>query len=142
MLLLSLTYVWYSNVLLLVLNSLAVPLLVIVQTCKEILPLFQWYMFAAMTSYISLNYVNIDALIARNNIQRYEATGEIDAAYLGSLSYEAVPYLLELKRRHPEAQGVDDALEGFRASLQYRQSESWTEFNLSVWRARKALDVK
>lgn len=108
---------------------------------KENLPLFQWYTAAVITAYVVLNYMNIDAMIACNNIQRYEVTGEIDAAYLGSLSYEAVPYLLELKRLHPEVQGVDDALERFRVRLEHRQPESWTEFNLSVRRAGKALNV-
>lgn len=123
---------------------LLVPVLFIIallKLWKENLPLFQWYTAAVITAYVVLNYMNIDAMIACNNIQRYEDTGEIDAAYLGSLSYEAVPYLLELKRLHPEVQGVDDALERFRVRLEHRQPESWTEFNLSVRRAGKALNV-
>lgn len=41
----------------------------------------------------TLNLINPDAFIARQNLARYEATGDLDAAYLTTLSHDAAPYL-------------------------------------------------
>jgi hypothetical protein len=44
----------------------------------------------------TLNVLNPDAFIARQNLSRYEAAGKIDAAYLTTLSADAVPVLVEV----------------------------------------------
>src|SRR3989344_8674156 len=44
----------------------------------------------------SMNLLNPDAFIAKLNMERYRQTGEVDAAYLGSLSYDALPYTYSL----------------------------------------------
>ena len=38
-----------------------------------------------------MNFANVDAIIAKNNIHRYFETGNIDLAYLKGLSYDAIP---------------------------------------------------
>lgn len=43
---------------------------------------------------VTLNLLNPDAFIARQNLARYVATGDLDAVYLTSLSEDATPYLL------------------------------------------------
>ena len=40
---------------------------------------------------VTLNLLNPDAFIVRQNLARYRATGDLDAAYLVSLSADAVP---------------------------------------------------
>lgn len=45
---------------------------------------------------LGTNLMNPDAFIARENIERYEATGKIDTAYLARLSHDAVPELMRL----------------------------------------------
>jgi hypothetical protein len=45
---------------------------------------------------LGLAVANPDAWIARHNIERYEATGKVDWAYLQGLSADAVPTLAEL----------------------------------------------
>ncbi|NKQ35343.1 MAG: DUF4173 domain-containing protein [Chloroflexi bacterium] len=42
---------------------------------------------------ITLNLLNPDAFIARQNLARYKAAGDLDAAYLTTLSHDAAPYL-------------------------------------------------
>lgn len=42
----------------------------------------------------SVNVLNMDAFIARQNIARYESSGNLDAAYLSSLSDDAIPVLM------------------------------------------------
>ncbi len=119
---------------------LALFVLALVKLWRERLPLLRCYAAVTVTAYVIVNYFGIDAAVARGNIQRYEATGRIDAAYLGSLGYEVVPLLLELKRKHPETEGVDQALQGFRSRIENGKPASWTEFNWSKWRAAKALE--
>ena len=42
---------------------------------------------------VTLNLINPDAFIARQNLARYAATGDLDAVYLAALSHDAAPYL-------------------------------------------------
>lgn len=49
---------------------------------------------AALGFLVTLNLLNPDAFIARQNLARYVATGDLDAVYLTSLSEDATPYLL------------------------------------------------
>jgi len=45
---------------------------------------------------LTLNLLNPDAFIARQNLRRYAAGEELDVAYLGSLSEDAMPVLMPL----------------------------------------------
>lgn len=47
---------------------------------------------------VMVNTLNPDLFIARENIKRYQATGEIDLTYLGSLSEDALPIVMPLVR--------------------------------------------
>ncbi|NEN82401.1 DUF4153 domain-containing protein [Paenibacillus elgii] len=115
-------------------------ILALVKLWRERLPLLRCYAVVTVIAYVIINYFGIDAAVTRGNIQRYEATGRLDAAYLGSLGYEVVPLLLELKRKHPDAEGVDEALQSFRSRIESGKAASWTEFNWPEWRAAKALE--
>lgn len=46
---------------------------------------------------LGLNVIDPDALIAERNIARFERTGNLDADYLATLSYDAVPALSALE---------------------------------------------
>jgi hypothetical protein len=65
---------------------------------------------------LGLAALNPDAWIARQNLDRYEATGKVDWTYLTGLSADAVPVLVELGDRaecaiDPEDLEEDDLLE-------------------------------
>lgn len=49
---------------------------------------------AAMGFVVTLNLINPDAFIVRQNLARYQESGNLDAAYLTTLSDDAVPQLL------------------------------------------------
>ncbi|MCP4421529.1 MAG: DUF4173 domain-containing protein, partial [Chloroflexi bacterium] len=51
-------------------------------------------LLAVMGFLITLNLINPDAFIAQNNLDRYAATGDLDAVYLANLSDDAVPQLV------------------------------------------------
>jgi uncharacterized protein DUF4153 len=88
---------------------------------------------AGFAATAALNVVNPDALIARTNLDR----SRVDVAYLGRLSDDAVPALLdELPTLPPDKQSAL-ALELLRRD---RQEVDWRSFNFSRARAAALLE--
>lgn len=52
-------------------------------------------LIVSMVFYMAINFMNIDKVIAKNNIDRYIETGDIDMYYMIGLSYDSID---ELKR--------------------------------------------
>lgn len=92
-----------------------------------------------LLAYALLNYINLDGIIARGNVQRYAATGQFDAQYMSRLGWEAVPYLAKLQQSGADIPGLPSVLEQYRKRLSWEPEQSWLEWNLAEWRARKAL---
>ncbi|MBL4935646.1 DUF4173 domain-containing protein [Clostridium sp. YIM B02515] len=61
------------------------------------IPVMKSIIITTVIAYTIANYLNIDVFIAKKNIERYYSTGKLDAQYLTSLSYEAVPLILDMK---------------------------------------------
>jgi hypothetical protein len=104
------------------------------------IPIVKSIIVITIIMYTIINYLNIDGFIARKNIERYNETGKLDTQYLTSLSYEAVPYLLQLRDN-----SESDIKEIINENLKYRkevlnEENSWTEFNFSKNRVRKLLN--
>ena len=103
-------------------------------------PLLKAFAIAALLTYTTLNYVNVDAVIARKNIDRYIQTGKIDLEYLRELSYDAIPELIRLSFTG----GEDTAAKQMAVFLREKRSElssesPWQSYNLSKARARYIL---
>ncbi len=120
-------------------------------------------LFVVIGFLMTLNLLNPDQLIARQNLQRYSQTGDLDAVYLTTLSDDAMPQLLQAiqltaadttEQLIPRCANYywrsdvgDDcyatATEILQAELdgryQSRQEDSswraWQSFNLARWRA-------
>lgn len=105
------------------------------------IPIMRSIIVITIIMYTIINYLNIDGFIARKNIERYNDTGKIDAYYLTSLSFEAVPYLLELRDNSDShiKKVIDENLE-YRKEVLHNEN-SWTEFNFSKNRVRKLLNL-
>lgn len=117
-------------------------ILFVIALCKiwrHTLSLMKYYAVVSLVSYVLLNYINMDVIIAKNNMERYHATGNIDVAYLGRLSYDVVPYLLELKEDESLREHAVYYLENKREEL--LANRSWQSFNLSKHRARQLLQL-
>jgi hypothetical protein len=99
------------------------------------------YIITALIFYVGLNYLNVDAMIARNNIDRYFETGRIDMNYLTSLSYDAVPELTKLLGGKDFY--IQLALRRYRDSnsVLITEKTSWKAFNLSKYRAAQMLST-
>lgn len=100
--------------------------------------LLQPYTIAAIAAYVLLNYIQVDAIVASNNLQRYETTGKIDVEYLGSLSLEAVPYLLVVQHKYPELAQTTEVLQSMKEQWNPEKPASWTEWN---WSKRRAIEL-
>ena len=106
------------------------------------LPLIKAFAIAGLLTYTTLNYVNVDAIIARKNIDRYFSTGKIDVDYLQQLSYDAIP---ELVRLSADGDG-DRAAKTVAAFLHDKQAElrlerPWQSYNVSRAKAERILSA-
>ena len=115
-------------------------LLTLYKLWRRELPLVKAFAIAALLAYTTLNYVNVDAIIARKNIDRYFRSGKIDLDYLQELSYDAIP---ELTRLSVDSDG-DMAAKTVAVFLRDKQAElhsesPWQSYNFSKTRAKRIL---
>ena len=107
---------------------------------RKDLTLVKAFAVAALLTYITLNYVNVDAIIARKNIDRYFKTGKIDLDYLQELSYDAIPELTRLRVAGDGDMAAKQMAVFLRDKETELRSESpWQSYNLSKLRAKRAL---
>jgi hypothetical protein len=100
---------------------------------KRELPLFKIVLITAITAYVALNYVNVDRLIAHNNLVRYQLTHEIDIRHLSWLSVDAWPEIAAAQL----PPGVKKQLADAFLMNQYPfadQHDRWFEYNISMAR--------
>jgi Domain of unknown function (DUF4173) len=82
---------------------------------------------------LGLAALNPDRFIADRNIDRYDDTQRLDVWYLSDLSADAVPALHRL--RPP----LRDCMLRYPAGELARTSDSWREWNLARFQARRLL---
>jgi len=111
------------------------------------LPLIKSYFIISLAIYIIMNFANVDAIIAKSNINRYFETGQIDMVYLKSLSYDAAPEMQRLlisvdSSSDPgEKQIAGEIIEYFNGKkLDLEKEKSWQSFNISKYKAEKIID--
>lgn len=122
-------------------------------------------LLAVMGFVVTLNIINPDAFIARQNLDRYVQTGDLDALYLTGLSNDAVPQLVrslnltvgdteeqlaavcsrgwlsdELDCYDTRHEIILDELNGrYQSFITDTTWQRWTLFNLPRWQAFEAL---
>jgi hypothetical protein len=92
----------------------------------------------------TLNLLNTDAFIVRQNLARYEASGDLDAVYLATLSDDAVPALLTaLDQVGSEEREVLGGALHFRLNQleNVKEDLSWMEWHFSHSRAYSLLQA-
>ena len=120
----------------------------IIYILKRKINLFKSYFIIAVTMYVVINFVNIDALIAKNNIDRYleENKGyferEIDFLYLRyNTGTDAVPELVRLYENTNDVKLKND-ISNYLYKMRYnlKEKRNLQEFNISKKRAQDLLE--
>lgn len=104
-----------------------------------------WILIVLAGFTVSLNLMNVDAFIARQNIHRALQGEELDISYLSGLSDDAVPELVKtylssesspaLKEKIGAVLVCHTVLNGDAES----QKKPWQSFHLSTWRADRSM---
>jgi hypothetical protein len=102
------------------------------------LPIIKAYFITALAVYVALNFANVDAIIARNNIDRYFKSGEIDMEYIKGLSYEAVPHIQRLAGDSDKGEEIIVYFKDKKQEL--KEQKSWQSLNYSRLRAVRIID--
>jgi hypothetical protein len=111
------------------------------------LPIIKSYFIISLAVYIIMNFANVDVIIAKNNINRYNETKQIDMVYLKGLSYDAVPEMQNLlasvkdSSDKGERQIAEDIIEYFEdKKIELEDQKNWQSFNISRYKAEKIID--
>jgi len=102
-------------------------------------------LIACMGFVATLDILNPDVFIVRQNIQRYHNGEELDAAYLGTLSEDAVPYLIPLLHDYGDEtqEEIGPWLRNHLDQLDERHEKAtWPAYHWSINRAYQALDAE
>ena len=88
---------------------------------------------------IGLTAINPDAFISRYNVRLYiEGTiTDYDPSYVGSLSIDNLPTLLNLQQAHPELSRLGKVIEKQGSKL--RAASDWRQQSIASWQAGRAL---
>src|SRR3989338_2143196 len=106
---------------------------------------FHGTLIFAVAALAAVSSVNVDRMIARENVERYVAGGkELDMAYLLKLSVDAIPSLLPLSKDENQVNLSDEQIWSLDAIVRkgkvaLEKKDSWTEFQVGDNRAREAL---
>ena len=106
---------------------------------------FAFRVFVSIALFLAvMNFLNPDTFIARRNIERFAATGQLDIFYLSRLSSDAIPETIKVLDISNE-----DLRNGFARELYSRAHNGdsfyfskWQSLNLSRMKADKILNSK
>ncbi len=103
-------------------------------------------LIAALGFGATLNIINVDALIVRQNAQAAQAGAELDVAYLNGLSADAIPAMVEIFNHAQLAPALHDDFGGVLACQKAmdaaeRRDPSWQAFHLARWNAAQWLQA-
>lgn len=92
------------------------------------------FIVTAIAAFVIVNYLNVDCIIARNNIDRYYKTDKIDVDYLSTLSYDALSEIAKLKAA--DGKLAEDIAGLIREkSKNALENNDWQSFNIARYRA-------
>lgn len=107
---------------------------------RQTIPLLKSYIVISIVAYSLVNYINVDRLIVKNNIERYNKGNSIDTSYLTTLSYDAVPLLVDFMNSTPDQKLASQLKNGLQYKKGVLERETpWQSFNISKYRAKKVL---
>ncbi|MGF6950746.1 hypothetical protein QF028_003251 [Neobacillus sp. B4I6] len=115
----------------------------LVKIWVEKLSLFHFYFITSLIYYTAITVIDLDKIVVKENMNRYETSGKIDVHYLNNLSYRGVLGLIDLYEKDkniPELKTI--LLERKKEAL--AESLPWQSYNLKREQAfseLKKLDI-
>jgi hypothetical protein len=118
-------------------------LVVLIKIWYQSLSIIKLYVIISLTAYTLINYVNVDTLIANKNLDRYNKTGKLDVSYLSSLSFDAVPQMVNLYetlkiKDSKIAAELENQL--YMKKKDLKNWSNWRSYNYSANKASKLLN--
>lgn len=111
----------------------------LVKIWLEQLSLFHFYFIAALVYYVGINTVNLDWIVVKQNIARYEETGKIDIHYLNQFSSTGILGLIELYEKNPNVPGLETLLKERKQEREILKSDAWQSRNFTRDKVYKML---
>ncbi|CDQ21559.1 protein of unknown function [Halobacillus karajensis] len=93
------------------------------------LPLIHFYIICAFIFYTCMNGFNLESWVVEKNLERYDRTGDVDMAYLNSLSYTGVSALLDLYEEGFEHPHLEFILQKRYDQWVVNEENSWVSYN-------------
>ena len=125
----------YTLLRLLVYVCLITEVILLIPTVLYILDskinIFKYYMIIIISVYTLINFVSVDYVIARNNINRYYNSKKLDLEYLMNDYTDNVPLLIELKNKTNDLKLKNDINEYLKQIKDDNKSNDFREFNIS-----------
>ena len=137
----------YTRLRLFVYTALVTEGLLIIPTIlyilKEKINLFYSYLGIILTMYVVVNFVNIDKMIAKRNVDLYFETGKIDFEYLEDLkSADVIPDIKRLLNNTIDDEELTRNVNNYlyNQKTDIKKTETWQSYNISINRAAKELE--
>lgn len=102
--------------------------------------IFKSYMIIMVVVYTLINFINIDYVIARRNVDKYYTDGKIDVFYLMNGETDNIPVLIELYNKTDNKNNKILLQDYFCDVIENNKAESIFEFNLSRYLNVKRLE--
>ena len=105
--------------------------------------IFKAYFVIILCSYVCVNFMNIDYMVARKNVDRYYANNKLDVDYLMNFGYDNIPVLIELYNKTDDLV-IKEELKEYLENMKEQPNENSLmrvfEFNISKYRGNKILE--
>lgn len=111
----------------------------LVKIWLERLSLFHFYFIASLIYYVGINAINLDNIVVKQNIARYEETQKIDIHYLNQFSSTGILGLIELYGKSPKVPGLEALLKERVQARDVLKSDTWQSHNFTRDKAYKKL---
>jgi hypothetical protein len=111
-------------------------LLVTINIWNKKFPIIKIGIITLLVSYLIINFINIDGIVARENINRYVKTGKIDLQYLVDLSADAIGEISHLEEIDKKM--YNEYIE--RLNMDELEDMGWQSFNLSIYNRKKIIE--
>ncbi len=124
----------YTTLRLFVYISLITEIILLIPTIlyifKENFNVLKYYLIIILSVYTIINFINIDYIIARRNVNRYYEGKKIDISYLENYHTDNLKILKELYNRCDDETRI--SLNTYFINIKdYNSNMKWQEFNIS-----------